>query len=178
MNAAGVRAIALAVGAAYLAGYLFVIGDLSLARVSDWGLRLAPNWTELLVRARGLFQFEAVAMAQGGRVLWLVSPLNLLIGGIMAALVAVNVHGVIEIRRMPAQCRPAGSSTGVFASIPALLAGGACCAPALIILLGLPALGALAGFFGWLIPLSIVLLAASRWWQRHLGAPGFVRAHG
>jgi hypothetical protein len=176
MSAAGVRAAALAVGLAYLVGYLFVIGDLSLARVSAWGVQLAPNWAELLLRPRGLFQFEPVAMAQAGRLLWLMSPLNLALAVGMAGLVAVNVHGIVEIRRMPAQCRPAGSSTGVFASIPALIAGGACCAPALIILLGLPGLGALAGFFGWLIPLSIVLLVASRWWQLRAGAPGFLRA--
>lgn len=176
MTAARIRLLAGAIGLAYLIAYLAMIGDLSLARVDDWSARLATRWSELWLQPRGLFQFEAIAMLQAGRVLFLVSPLNLLLAGVMAGLVTTNAHGIIEIRRMPAQCRPRGSSGGIFASLPALVAGGACCAPALIILLGIPGLGAFAGLFGWLIPVAIVLLVASRWWQLRLGAPAFLHA--
>lgn len=174
MTPTHVRLIAGAIGLAYLIGYLIVIGDVSLARFDDWSARLSPRWSELWLRPRSLFQFEAIAMLQGGRVLFLVSPLNLVLAGVLAGLATVNMHGIIEIRRMPAHCRPRGSSGGAFASLPALIAGGACCAPALIILLGIPALGAFAGLFAWLIPLALVLLVASRWWQRRLGAPAFL----
>lgn len=42
-------------------------------------------------------------------------------------------------------------------------------------LLGIPALGALAGLFGWLLPASLALLLASRIQQRCRGAPPFLR---
>lgn len=173
MSAASPRAIGVAVGAVYLLAYLFVLGDLSLSSVGGWQATVASQWSELWLRPRGLFQFEGIAMVQAGRLHWIVSPLNLAIAGTMAALVAANVHGALAMRRQPAQCRPAGASGGALAAVPALLAGGACCAPALIILLGLPGLGAFAGLFGWLVPLAIGLLVLSRWWQRRLGAPPF-----
>lgn len=77
------------------------------------------------------------------------------------------------LRRTPPACAVPGARTGLLASVPALLAGGACCAPALLLLVGIPGLGALAGLFAWLIPLSLALLLASRWWQRRSGAPAF-----
>ncbi len=178
MTATTARRLAIALGGAYLVGYLIVIGDLSLARTSGWHGAVAAAWHEMWLKARSLVQFEAIAQLQAGRVVWLISPLNLAIASVIAALVAINIHGAIEIRRQPAACRPGGSSAGLVAGLPALLAGGACCAPALIILLGLPALGAFAGLFGWLVPVSIALLVASRWWQRRLGAPGFVGTAG
>jgi hypothetical protein len=54
---------------------------------------------------------------------------------------------------------------------PALLAGGACCAPSLLLVLGIPGLGAFVGLFAWLLPLSLLLLVLSRCWQRRRGAP-------
>lgn len=173
MSPATVRVVALGVGLGYLAVYLFVLGDLSLARTAEWDAQVAGRWQALWFRPRGLFQFEGIALLQAGRLVFIVSPLNLLLAGLLAMLVAINVHGAIAVRRMPAHCRPGGSGTGILASVPALVAGGACCAPALIILLGLPGLGALAGLFDWLIPISIILLVASRWWQLRMGAPAF-----
>lgn len=38
----------------------------------------------------------------------------------------------------------------------------------------MPGLGVLAAVFGYLIPLSILALVASRMWQRRLGAPRFL----
>ncbi|PSQ91373.1 MAG: hypothetical protein BRD57_04630 [Proteobacteria bacterium SW_6_67_9] len=57
--------------------------------------------------------------------------------------------------------------------MPALLAGGAYCAPALLLLTGLPSLGAFAGLFSGLVPLAIGALGVARWWQRRLGAPAW-----
>jgi len=170
------RVIAAGIGAAYLLLYLVMLRDLSFGGQYGWGVRAAHDWLGLMVQARGLFQFEGIAMVEAGVVNLIISPLNILIGAVLGALVAVNVHGVIELRRAPPACGIGGTTrTGVLASLPALLAGGACCAPALLLLVGIPSLGALAGLFGWLIPLSMALLAASRWWQRRLGAPGWVR---
>ena len=56
-----------------------------------------------------------------------------------------------------------------------LLAGGACCSPGLLLLLGIPALGAFVGLFSWLVPLSILLLGGARIWQHRQGAPPMFR---
>lgn len=171
MSSAACRWLAAGTGLAYLAGYLYVVGDLSLARHSDWAFQVSGRWAELWLQSRSLFRFEAVAMVEAGRIAFLLSPLNVLVAGALACLVALNVHGAAELRRTPVQCRvPGYRGSGVLASVPALVAGGACCAPVLLLVIGIPGLGAFAGLFGWLIPLSAVLLVASRWWQLRLGA--------
>lgn len=174
MTARGRLGIAAGSGLAYVTAYLFMVGDLTFGGYAGWGVRVARNWSELWLQARSLFQFEGIAMLEGGVATLIVSPLNLLIAGALGLLVAANVHGALALRQAPAQCNVSGSGAGLLAAAPALLAGGACCAPALLLLIGLPSLGAFAGLFGWLIPLAFGLLIASRWWQRRLGAPRLV----
>ena len=62
---------------------------------------------------------------------------------------------------------------------PSLLAGGACCAPSLLLLLGIPGLGAFVSLFAWMVPLALflVLLAGVpavddvlRWLRRRLAS--------
>lgn len=163
MTAHGRQGIAVGAGLAYLAAYLFMVGDLTFGRHAGWGMRVAGNWSELWLRPRSLFQFEGIAMLEGGVATLIVSPLNLLIAGALGLLVAANVHGALTLRQSPAQCNASGSRAGLWAA-----------APALLLLIGLPSLGAFAGLFGWLIPLAFALLIASRWWQRRLGAPRLV----
>lgn len=55
-----------------------------------------------------------------------------------------------------------GAQVGLPALL-ALLAGGACCAPLLLIWLGLPIAGAVAGIAPVLIPASALLLVAGLW---------------
>ncbi len=161
------------VGLGYGLIYLYAIGDISLAAPPLWDWRVAPLSLERVVSARGPFLFEAMAIAEAGYAVLLISPLNLLITGLLSGLLAANIHGVLYLRANPDMCRPnrAGLVAG---ALPALLAGGACCAPSLILLLGIPGLGAFAGLFGWLVPLSLGLLACNRLWQRRRGAPGLV----
>ncbi|MDZ7749167.1 MAG: hypothetical protein U5K43_10275 [Halofilum sp. (in: g-proteobacteria)] len=168
------RLAAGAVGLVYALVYLYALGDLSTLPEAAWGARMGEpaRWLD----QRGLLQFEAIAMLEAGRVLWLISPLNTVVAAALGALLALNLDGAWALWRRPAACGLGGTGSGVLAAVPALLAGGACCAPSLLLLLAIPGLGAFAGLFGWLVPLSLVLLVASRWWQRHQGAPGWARA--
>lgn len=163
-------AIALALGGAYFLAYLFAVGDIDLAAASGWGGRTVPVTLERILAMRQPFQFEAVALLDVGRVVVLLSPGNVAVAGLLGALLGANVHGALDLRRRPASCDPYVRAGGLAGAVPALLAGGACCAPGLLLLLGIPALGAFAAFFGWLIPLSLILLVASRTWQRRRGA--------
>lgn len=56
-----------------------------------------------------------------------------------------------------------GSNLGLLAVLPGLLAGGACCAPLLVIWLGLPVAGAVAGVAPLLVPAALLLLLVGLW---------------
>lgn len=164
------RRIALMTGVLYGAFYLWVIGDLDIARRPAWSAQFAPLDPSGWFNARGLFLFEPIGMLQANFLLLLVSPLNMLVAALLAILLAANIHGAVSLRRGPGQCR-SGNSGVLSGALPALLAGSACCAPGILLLLGIPALGAFSALFGYLIPLSLVLLIGSRLWQLRQGAP-------
>lgn len=164
------RSIAFAVGLLYGLFYLWVIGDITFYGPPAWGGHIAELSLERALSARSTLMFEAVAVLEAGYLVWLISPVNLLIAGILCGLLAANIHGALWIRAQPAACRPGQGGT-LAAAVPALFAGGACCAPSLILLLGIPGLGAFAAFFGWLVPISIAALGLSRVWQHRQGAP-------
>ena len=168
-------AVAIGVGLAYALFYLVAIGDLSWGGPSAWGWMGVAQDPAHALRARGPFLFEAIGILEAGTFTYLFSPVNLLIGLGLAALLAVNLLGALALYAQPDECRRSSGAGAVGGALPAMLAGGACCAPSLLLLLGIPGLGAFIGVFAWLVPLSIVLLIASRWWQRRLGAPPLLK---
>ncbi|ABI57843.1 hypothetical protein ACN2MM_13280 [Alkalilimnicola ehrlichii MLHE-1] len=165
------RRAALAAGLGYAALYLWLTGDLDLTGDTAWRWQLGRLEWAHVIQARAPFLYEAVALVQAGRLMWLISPLNLLITALLAGLLAANVHGMLTLRRGAATHCRSGRGGAASGALPALLAGSACCAPGILLLLGIPALGAFVGLFAWLIPLSLLLLALSRGWQRWWGAP-------
>lgn len=152
---------------AYILIYLFTIGDIGIGRYG-WGLKTVSSPLSRMLETRGPFHFEAVAMAELGPAVVLISPGNLLVSAVLGMLLAVNIIGILDLRH--SGCRLPGRMGVSAGAIPALLAGGACCAPSLLLLLGLPGLGAFIGLFAWLVPLSVLLLTLNRWYQRRLGA--------
>jgi len=161
-------------GIAYGLFYLYSIGDLTLYGPPGWGAYVVDFGLERIFSARSTLMFEAIAVIEMGWLVWLFSPLNLLFTLLLAGLLAANMHGALYIRAHPSVCRRPGRG-GLLGAVPALLAGGACCAPGLILLLGIPSLGAFVALFGYLMPASIVLLALSRLWQHRQGAPPVFR---
>lgn len=161
-------------GVGYGLFYLYAIGDLSFQGPPHWGGYISEISLQRIFSARSTLMFEAIAVIELGWLVWLVSPLNLLLTLLLGGLLAANLHGVLYMRAHPAQCR-VGGNKGLLGAAPALFAGGACCAPSLILLLGIPGLGAFSAFFGWLLPISIVVLALNRIWQYRQGAPPMFR---
>ncbi|MFO8231111.1 MAG: hypothetical protein R6U20_00450, partial [Longimonas sp.] len=84
-------------------------------------------------------------------------PLNILIGGLLSLLAALNLMVTYVAYNQPSACS-FNRSTGVLASLPALLAGGACCAPAIVLILGLQVSSLFITAFQVLIPVAAVLL--------------------
>lgn len=168
------RILALSIGLLYGLFYLYTIGDISFIGPPAWDAYISDLSLENMLSARGTMLFETVGAVEMGYFIWLVSPVNLLVCGLLSGLLAANVHGVLFLRSQPQVC--SGGPGGLVAGgLPALLAGGACCAPSLILLLGIPALGAFGALLGWLIPVSVLALGLNRIWQHKLGAPAMWR---
>lgn len=154
--------------------YLYSLGDFTFYGPPAWDAYInALSW-ERMFSARSLLQFESVAVLELGYLVWLISPLNLLMALLLSGLLAANIHGALYLRAQPRVCG-SGSGGALAGALPAILAGGACCAPNLLLLVGIPSLGALSAYFGWLLPLSLLALMLNRIWQNRRGAPPLFR---
>lgn len=155
------RRIVLLVALGYAGLYLWLTGDLGGGGMG--GLYTSfPNWDKAL-ETRGAFQFEPVGVIILGALVWTFSPLNTGLALALGGLVGLNVAAGWRAWRAPRTCRRPGARVGLVAALPALLAGGACCAPVLLIWLGLPIAGAVAGIAPLLIPASALLLLVGLW---------------
>ncbi len=145
----------------YLAMFLWAIGDLAFR--SSAGRRLfvvEEPARRLFERAPGAFSYEPIAFVEFGIGTYLFSPINVGIGLSIAVLVGANMMLSYLAIVQPKSCG-IGAGSGIVASVPALLAGSACCAPVLLIVLGITASGTLLAVLPWLLPLGVVLLLSS-----------------
>jgi len=151
--------IAWMVALAYLLVFQIAAGDMTLGGASRLSsIQLVENWQSLLLRMRAPFQFEAVAFVETPFLAWLISPVNISIGIMLGLLTGFQ----IALTRMARQCAAAcgiSPATGLLAGLPGLLAGSACCAPILFILLGVQITASLITLMGLMIPAAFFLLA-------------------
>ncbi len=166
----GQRRVAVIAGSVVLVLYLVAIGDIAFSTSSAWssGIRFAPGQ---LFEARAAYLFEpVVALFAGSYVAVFLSPINLLLGGIVAALASANITLATYGARQAVACRRPGYSR-TLAVVPAFLLGFACCVPTFVLALGagtaaaiLPVLLPLRALF---YPLTLVLLLAGVIWGAH-----------
>jgi hypothetical protein len=148
------RQVAALVAVPYLLLYLTALGDISPG--GSGSELLTAEWRRMFDRT-GPLTFEPIAQLTLPGVTMLLSPVNLLIGLLVSLLAAVNLTVSYVAFRQPSVCR-FNRFTGILASLPALLAGGACCAPTIVLILGLQVSSLLMSVFQVLIPLSVLLL--------------------
>jgi hypothetical protein len=153
------RAVFAVVGVGYLLAYLVVVGHLGPGD-GAWGLAVVDDPLTRALRMRSAFQFEPVARLALGPATLLVAPLSLAVGGVLAALVGLNLSLSYLAVRQPAACG-LSPSTGAFAAVPGLLSGAACCGPTVLLVLGVQASGVLVSAFSVLVPVSALLLVGS-----------------
>lgn len=144
---------------AYLLLYLVATQALVAGR-GGFDLTIAANPWDLLFRQNGVLSFEPIALVDLGIVRLLLSPPEILVAGGIAALVGLNLGLSYLAWRQPAACG-ISPGAGMFAAVPALLSGSACCAPVLLIILGIQASGLLIVAFDVLLPVSVLLLLGS-----------------
>lgn len=151
------------VGVGYLLVYLYAIRDL-LPGGSGRGLLVVRDPLSLLFRRTTTFSFEAVALLDVGVVTYEFSPVNLLVGLALAALVATNLAVSYLVWRQPAACGISPGSaagTGLLGAVPALVSGSACCGPVVLLVVGIQASTAFITLFNVLLPVAAVALVAS-----------------
>lgn len=140
----------------YLLVYLFTIGDLGASRTVEPTVRLADDLSRAFV-STGFFRFDAVALVAWGGVSYGFSPLNLVVGSVLAALVGANL-GLSYLGLVQPRACGLEASTGALAGVPALLTGAACCGPTVLLLVGVQASASVIAVFEFLVPVAVVLL--------------------
>lgn len=152
------QAFAWGIALIYLLVYQFAVSDLSIdGTVRPFSMVGLSNWQDVVFRTRVPFQFEAIGVMQGPFFTWLLSPVNLAIGLALGLLTGAQIALVGIARKCAASC---GLSpvAGILSGLPGLLAGSACCAPLLFILLGIQLTASLVTLMGVMIPIAFVLL--------------------
>lgn len=144
----------------YLVVYLFATGDLALTGGRRFSFFLVEEPLQRMFRPVGFGRFEPIARLSGGGVTLLVSPINDLVATFLAVLVGLNLALTYLGLVQPKACGLEASSS-VFAGIPALLSGAACCGPLVLIIFGLQASSILITGFQLLVPIAAVLLVGS-----------------
>ncbi len=152
------HALTWAVALIYLLALQIAVQDLTI----DFSFRpasgvLVADWESLLLRQRAPFHFEAVAILKAPFVIWLLSPMNVVIGAVLGVLTGTQIALVRVARGCAVSCG-LSPATGVLAGLPGLLAGSACCAPILFVLLGIQVTASLVTLMGLMIPAAFVFL--------------------
>jgi hypothetical protein len=145
---------------AYLMLYLWAIGHLAPGLGGYSATVVADPFAKFLRPELGQFSFTPVARIQFGPVTYLFS-FNSVIGLGLASLVGLNLALTYLVWTKPKACGIGRSSTGLLASLPALLSGTACCGPVVLIVLGIQASGVLISAFQFLLPLAVAVLVGS-----------------
>jgi len=150
------RAVFAFAGVGYAVLYLLTIGDLLFVETRPVSIRVIDDLGRAFV-STGFFRFDAIAVISVGPVIYLFSPLNVVLASVLATLVAANLALTYLGWVQPSACG-LEASTGVLAGVPALLSGAACCGPTILLVLGIQASGTLITAFELLVPVAIVLL--------------------
>ncbi|MFG2760977.1 hypothetical protein [Streptomyces wuyuanensis] len=162
------RKAALIAATLTLVVYLFSIGDLAVSGSGRFtGAPLVRAAPDQLFTARAPFLFEPVlAWHPTSHLAVFISPVNLLLGVIVAALVGCNIAATAHAARQATCCRCTRYAR-LLAVLPAFLLGFACCVPAFVLVLGastaalLPVLIPLRPVF---YPITLLMLAATLVW--------------
>lgn len=162
--------------AGYIVLYLAAMQYLVIAPAGSLlSVEWMPDWRSLAFRQRGPFLFEPIGVLHLAPLAIFLSVPNLAIalalGLLLGANVAASYYGFRELGM-----RGLRGVHALIGTIPALISGAACCVPTLILVVGLQLTATVATVWGWLVPVSALLLVISLWWSlRRMVAEGACR---
>lgn len=156
-----VTAVIALTGAVYLLVYLYAIGNLAYQPgVGRSVLIVDDPISRMFDPGPGRFAYEPIAVVDLWIARYLFSPVNTAVGVGVASLVAVNL-GLSYLAVIQPKACGLGATSGLLASVPAVFAGGACCAPVALLVFGITAGGTLLAVLTWLLPVGVALLLVS-----------------
>lgn len=154
------RAVLVAVTGVYLAAYLWAVGHLNPG-LGGYGVTVVSDpLGKFLQPELGPFTFTPIARFDVGPLSYMFS-FNTILGLGLAGLVGLNLALSYLAWRQPKACGIGERSTGLLASVPALLSGTACCGPVVLIVVGVQASGVILTAFQWMLPAAALLLVGS-----------------
>ena len=148
------------VAVSYLVGYLWLTDLLAIRRGVGFDWLVVDDPVVRLFDRRGPLSFEPVALLDLGVGRVLVAPIDIGLGALLAALVGINL-GLAYLALVQPRACGIGAGTGVAAAIPALFSGTACCAPVIVLALGIQIGATTLTVIPWLLPLGVVSLLGS-----------------
>lgn len=116
--------------------FLFYQLSLNHLRFGNYTFRwhVLPNASNLWNQTIAPFLWEPIAVIQFPGMQWFLSPLNLLLGFLIAFLFMINLQLYFALKRNPKLCRfDQTPKNPLLRILPAFLTGLACCAPAFLI---------------------------------------------
>ena len=164
------RRICALIAVLYLLAFLLAVQNLS---IPGGGTAVRGGNLSAMFQRTGFLLFDAVAIVRIPAFTLLVSPVNILMGVVLSVFVGLNLTLCYIAWRQPRACS-VNKATGTLGILPALLAGGACCAPTVLLILGIQATAALITASQWMIPLAFVLLIGSLVWISQKTQPEFL----
>jgi hypothetical protein len=163
----------------YLLIFLVAIRDITISPagmrrfIDSPSIQVVQDWSARMFDQQAAFYFESIAVIHPvDRVEILVSPFNIVIGSALGALVGLNVavawYAVAHARacRVPGVGR-ARAFGGLLGALPAFFVGMACCAPALLVVVGAQFTVLLTAVRSWFVPVAVVALLAALLWNAH-----------
>lgn len=147
-------------GLLYLLGYFWATDHLTIDLDSGFSWLVVDEPLVRMFEQRGPISYEPIAVIDIGFGTLLFSPIDAAIGVLLAGLVGLNLSLAYLALVQPKSCG-IGAGAGFAASVPALLSGSVCCAPMIILAIGIQASGTLLTVLPWLLPVGVALLFGS-----------------
>lgn len=160
----------------YLLLYLWVIGD--IAYTGGYPLfqaAVSEDPLTTMYQARAAFYFESVALLEIFNVTFILSPLNLLMGILLALLVGLNFASSWLAIKLPKVCGTKKGFLGILGSLPALFSGLACCVPTIVLIVSVQLATAIIALRSFFFPVGVVLLVLSQLWGAHKLNPALLK---
>ena len=143
--------------------YSFATEQLTVTDQARFSAQFAYKVWDTILQQTSFLQFEPILRLNGAYLTYFVNPVDLLIAITLAVLTGVNLALSYAAIKQPQACS-VSQTRGFLASLPALLAGSACCAPTILLVLGIQASTALLTVFSFLLPTAFILLFGSLVW--------------
>lgn len=143
--------------------YLFATQQMVVTAEVEGSVQVADNPWSTMLDQTSFIQFEPILRLNGVYLAYFFNPFDTMIALVLAGLTGVNLAISYAAIKQPRACS-VSQTRNVLTTLPALLAGSACCAPTLLLILGIQASTALLTVFSYLIPGAIVLLILNIVW--------------